>query len=128
MCGIFAIFESSVENEELRKKALAGSKKLRHRGPDWSGVVIVDNNNAIAHERLAIMDPESGEQPLTSKDGKVVLAANGEIYNYKELRAGLKEPYDFKTGSDCEVLIPLFQQEGIGFLNKLRYVVFFCSK
>lgn len=105
---------------ELRQKLIAASKKLRHRGPDWSGFVIV-KNTGIAHERLAIIDPDSGAQPITSIDDSVIVAANGEIYNYKELYASLETPYTPKTGSDCEVVIPLFKQHGIeNFISMLR--------
>jgi len=111
MCGILGIFGSGLNDVELRRKLIECSKRLRHRGPDWSGYCIY-RNNAIAHERLAIIDPESGAQPLKSADENIVVAANGEIYNYKELYAGLKEPYAPITGSDCEVVIPLFLQVG----------------
>jgi asparagine synthase (glutamine-hydrolysing) len=113
MCGIFAIFASSKSETDLRKKLIECSSRLRHRGPDWSGYIIQSNGNkvhGIGHERLAIIDPESGSQPLLSPDGNLVLAANGEIYNYKELYENLKEDYTPLTGSDCEVVIPLYQQ------------------
>eukprot|EP00984_Skeletonema_dohrnii_P028863 scaffold19035_cov207-Skeletonema_dohrnii-CCMP3373.AAC.2 len=120
MCGIFAIFSSSLEPTELRKELIKCSSKLRHRGPDWSGYLVVEKdgerplNHGIAHERLAIMDPESGEQPLVSPDGNIIVAANGEIYNYKEIYAGLSAPYTPKTGSDCEVMLPLWaEMDGI---------------
>lgn len=123
MCGIFAIFSSSLSDAALRKQLIACSSKLRHRGPDWSGYIVIskdDPNNTveiphshgIAHERLAIMDPESGEQPLVSHDKQVIVAANGEIYNYKDLYSELKEPYKSKTGSDCEVILPLYTEHG----------------
>ena len=129
MCGIFAIFSSSLSNADLRRELIRCSSKLRHRGPDWSGYVVVDKksdsiplSHGIAHERLAIMDPESGEQPLVSEDGNVIVAANGEIYNFKDLYGDLKTPYTPKTGSDCEVILPLYAQEGAGisFPKKLR--------
>lgn len=130
MCGIFAIFGSSLPQDELRRELIRCSSKLRHRGPDWSGYIVVDKtadgsialNHGIAHERLAIMDPESGEQPLVSQDGNVIVAANGEIYNFKDLYKELKQPYTPKTGSDCEVILPLYAQEGpgISFPKKLR--------
>jgi len=110
MCGIFAIFGSSLTDTELRKKLIECSQRLRHRGPDWSGYVVESNGNAIGHERLAIIDPESGAQPLISPDKNVVVAANGEIYNYKELYSELETPYSPLTGSDCEVVIPLYEQ------------------
>lgn len=109
MCGILGIFGSGLNDVELRRKLIECSKRLRHRGPDWSGYLIY-RNNAIAHERLAIIDPESGAQPLRSADESLIVAANGEIYNYKELYAGLSQPYTPLTGSDCEVVIPLYQQ------------------
>jgi asparagine synthase (glutamine-hydrolysing) len=95
------------------------SKKIRHRGPDWSG--IYSSPKAImAHERLAIVDPSSGRQPLFSKDQKLVLAANGEIYNHRQLRTALKQPYEFQTKSDCEVILALYREKGIGFLEDLN--------
>ena len=128
MCGIFAIFSSSMDPTELRTHLIQCSSKLRHRGPDWSGYKILpspDNttlHHGIAHERLAIMDPESGSQPLVSQDGNVIVAANGEIYNYKELYAALSSPYTPSTGSDCEVILPLWDAYGasIDLPNKLR--------
>lgn len=94
---------------DLRKKLIECSTKLRHRGPDWSGYVVLEGNG-IAHERLAIIDPESGAQPLVSRDNTIIVAANGEIYNYKELYDNLEKQYSPLTGSDCEVIIPLFAQ------------------
>ena len=130
MCGIFAIFSSSLDAPELRKELIKCSSELRHRGPDWSGYVVVDKdvgagiplNHGIAHERLAIMDPESGSQPLVSPDGNVIVAANGEVYNYKELYAGLSTPYTPMTGSDCECMLPLYAEHGASpeVPNKLR--------
>jgi asparagine synthase (glutamine-hydrolysing) len=120
MCGIFAIFSSSLSEADLRKELIKCSSRLRHRGPDWSGYKVIEANanrgidlpHGIAHERLAIMDPESGEQPLVNADGTVIVAANGEIYNYKELYDALENPYKPKTGSDCEVILPLYEQYG----------------
>jgi asparagine synthase (glutamine-hydrolysing) len=130
MCGIFAIFSSSLPESDLRRELISCSTTLRHRGPDWSGykVISADPENGImlphgiAHERLAIMDPESGSQPLVSADGSVFVAANGEIYNYKELYEGLKTPYTPQTGSDCEVILPLYDERGptIELCNQLR--------
>jgi len=129
MCGIFAIFSSSLPAPELRKELIQCSSALRHRGPDWSGYIVIDRdppavplNHGIAHERLAIMDPESGSQPLVSRDGNIIVAANGEIYNYKELLARLATPYDPATGSDCEVLLPLWDELGASseLPNRLR--------
>jgi len=121
MCGIFGIFSSSLQENELRKELIQCSVTLRHRGPDWSGYIVIpaDENtplaHGIAHERLAIMDPESGSQPLVSEDENVIVAANGEIYNYKEVYKALKEQgshYHPKTGSDCEVILPLYEEYG----------------
>lgn len=120
MCGIFAIFSSSMQDAELRRIMIECSSKLRHRGPDWSGYKVISKDpdagrplsHGIAHERLAIMDPESGEQPLVSRDGNILVAANGEIYNYKELYHELATPYEPMTGSDCEVILPLYAQHG----------------
>lgn len=120
MCGIFAIFSSGLNENDLRRELIACSSKLRHRGPDWSGYKVIEADAAkgifhphgIAHERLAIMDPESGSQPLVSRDGNIIVAANGEIYNYKELYEALEKPYDPQTGSDCEVILPLYEQYG----------------
>lgn len=119
MCGIFAIFSSSLSEPELRRLLIQCSSNLRHRGPDWSGYKVISAEapkvslpHGIAHERLAIMDPESGSQPLVSRDGSVVVAANGEIYNYKELYESLAVPYEPQTGSDCEVILPLYEQFG----------------
>ncbi len=82
MCGILGIFDSALDETQLRQKLIAASKKLRHRGPDWSGYQIV-GNHGIAHERLAIIDPESGSQPIVSPSRDIILAANGEVYNFK---------------------------------------------
>ncbi len=92
MCGIVGIFDLKKNAEELRTQALQMSRKQRHRGPDWSGIFMSDNA-ILVHERLSIVDPTSGKQPLYSTDGKLALAVNGEIYNHKELRKNLKEPY-----------------------------------
>jgi len=120
MCGIFAIFSSSLSETDLRRELISCSSRLRHRGPDWSGYKVIEADpskdiklpHGIAHERLAIMDPESGSQPLISPDESIIVAANGEIYNYKELYHELKEPYHPKTGSDCEVILPLYSEHG----------------
>ena len=94
MCGIVALFELKTRPQVLKTKVLEMAKKLRHRGPDWSGIYL-DDKAIMAHERLSIVDPQSGGQPIISADGQLVLAANGEIYNHKELRADLEEEYDF---------------------------------
>jgi len=119
MCGIIGIFEINKEDSDLRSQLLEQSRKIRHRGPDWSG--IYDGKKALlAHERLAIVDPQSGKQPLFSTDKKKVLAANGEIYNHRELRKELSKEYQFRTESDCEIILALYEEFGIDFLNKLN--------
>lgn len=108
----------------MREQALKMAAKIRHRGPDWSG--IYDGGSAIlAHERLAIVDPLSGRQPLFSADGKQVLAVNGEIYNHQEIRRRYTGKYDFQTGSDCEVILALYRDKGIDFLDDLNGIFAF---
>jgi asparagine synthase (glutamine-hydrolysing) len=119
MCGIVCAFELKESSEKLRPQVLEMAKKIRHRGPDWSGIY-ADENGILAHERLAIVDPASGKQPLFSSDRKLILAANGEIYNHRELRKKLKEPYDFQTESDCEVILALYKEKGNEFLDDLN--------
>ena len=113
--------DSSVD---WRTKALKMSAKIRHRGPDWSGI-FSDRNCILAHERLAIVDPLSGGQPLVSPDGKQVLAVNGEIYNHKEIREKYKAEYEFQTGSDCEVILALYRKKGLDFLEDLNGIYAF---
>lgn len=109
MCGIVGIFNVKNPTPELRQRALRMSQKIRHRGPDWSGIY-VGRSATLCHERLSIVDPESGRQPLFSPDRRQVLAVNGEIYNHKRLREQLAADYDFQTGSDCEVILALYRQ------------------
>ena len=109
MCGIVAILNVKKQTQELRKKALRMSQKIRHRGPDWSGIYC-GGSAILAHERLSIVDPESGGQPLYSPDRKQVLAVNGEIYNHQEIRRRHAGQYDYQTGSDCEVILSLYQE------------------
>ena len=109
MCGIVSIFNIKKQTHELREKALHMSQKIRHRGPDWSGIYC-GGSAILAHERLSIVDPESGGQPLFSPDRKVVLAVNGEIYNHQEIRRQYAGRYDFQTGSDCEVILALYRE------------------
>ncbi|MGB5480346.1 MAG: asparagine synthase B [Eudoraea sp.] len=119
MCGIVCAFDVKESTETLRPQLLEMSKKVRHRGPDWSG--IYSNEKAIlAHERLAIVDPASGKQPLFSEDQKLILAANGEIYNHKELRKQFEGSYTFSTQSDCEVILALYQKKGPDFLDDMN--------
>ena len=108
MCGIVAIFNVKEQTQELRQKALRMSQKIRHRGPDWSGIYC-GGSAILAHERLSIVDPESGGQPLYSPDRKQVLAVNGEIYNHQEIRRRYAGQYEFQTGSDCEVILALYR-------------------
>lgn len=119
MCGIVCVFDVSKTVEDLRPAVLDMAKKVRHRGPDWSGI-FVDDNAIMAHERLAIVDPLSGQQPIYSEDGNLVLAVNGEIYNHLELRKEFEGIYNFRTQSDCEVLIPLYLKYGAEFIHKLN--------
>ena len=119
MCGIVCAFDLKAPSVDLRSQILEMSKTIRHRGPDWSG--IFSNEKAIlAHERLAIVDPKSGKQPLFSEHKKLVLSANGEIYNHRELSAKLKTKYNFQTESDCEVLLALYKEKGFDFIDEIN--------
>ncbi|MBQ2529290.1 MAG: asparagine synthase B [Treponema sp.] len=132
MCGFVGAFDLNSGSmpigdglkEELRKQVLEMSKKIRHRGPDWTGVYAGDNA-ILSHERLAIVDPLSGKQPLVSDDGKIILAVNGEIYNHQEIRKEFEGKYKFKTQSDCEVIIPLYKAFGKDFIEKLSGIFAF---
>ena len=124
MCGIVAILRVQQQTSELRQKALKMSQKIRHRGPDWSGIYC-GGSAILAHERLSIVDPESGQQPLFSPDRKQVLAVNGEIYNHQEIRRRYAGKYDFQTGSDCEVILALYRDNGIDFLEDLSGIFAF---
>jgi len=119
MCGIVCAFDVKESTESLRPQLLEMSRKVRHRGPDWSGIY-ADERAILAHERLAIVDPASGKQPLLSEDGKCVLAANGEIYNHRELRKQFEGRYTFRTASDCEVILALYQEKGPAFLDEMN--------
>lgn len=119
MCGIVCAFELKQSSDDLRPQVLEMSKRIRHRGPDWSGIFSNDKV-VIGHERLAIVDPTSGNQPLFSPDRRYVLAANGEIYNHQELRKQFEGKYDFQTASDCEVILALYQEKGSAFLDELN--------
>lgn len=124
MCSIFAMFglQPGDDLPALRKLSLEMSQRQRHRGPDWSGV-FVDESSVLVHERLAIVDPASGSQPLRSRDGALALAVNGEIYNHRELRAA--SGYDFTTGSDCEVINALYREHGSDFVQHLNGIFAF---
>ena len=124
MCGIVAILNVKEQTKELRHKALKMSQKIRHRGPDWSGIYC-GGSAILAHERLSIVDPESGGQPLFSPDKKQVLAVNGEIYNHQEIRRLYAGQYEFQTGSDCEVILALYRKKGINFLEDLSGIFAF---
>ena len=124
MCGIICAFELKQTSEDLRPQVLEMSKTLRHRGPDWSGIYSSENT-IMVHERLAIVDPTSGKQPLISPSGNLILAANGEIYNHRELRAPYESTYAFKTQSDCEVILALYEKEGSAFVEKLNGIFAF---
>ena len=124
MCGIVAILNVKEQTHELREKALKMSQKIRHRGPDWSGIYC-GGSAILAHERLSIVDPESGGQPLFSPDKKQVLAVNGEIYNHQEIRRRFAGQYEFQTGSDCEVILALYREKGIDFLEDLSGIFAF---
>lgn len=124
MCGIVSIFHLQSDPSELRKLALAMVKRVRHRGPDWSGIY-ADDRAILAHERLAIVDVANGAQPLRDAQGDIILAVNGEIYNHQELRREYASVYEFQTNSDCEVIIPLYQQEGVEGLNRLNGIYAF---
>ena len=124
MCGIVGIFQIKEQTKELRKKALKMSQKIRHRGPDWSGIY-VGKTAILAHERLSIVDPQSGGQPLYSPDKKQALAVNGEIYNHRDIRERYAGKYEFQTGSDCEVILALYRDKGIDFLEDLNGIFAF---
>ena len=122
MCGLVCAFQTKAK-KNIRSKVLEMSKKIRHRGPDWSG--IFSNDNAIlSHERLSIVDPSSGKQPLYSEDNRYVLAANGEIYNHQELRKEFPN-YEFSTKSDCEIILALYTKYGPHFIDKMNGIFAF---
>ena len=124
MCGITAILNVKEQTQQLRHKALKMSQKIRHRGPDWSGIYC-GGSAILAHERLSIVDPESGGQPLYSPDKKQVLAVNGEIYNHQEIRRLYAGKYEFQTKSDCEVILALYKEKGISFLEDISGIFAF---
>lgn len=127
MCSIFGIFDlqSGDDAQALRREALERSQRQRHRGPDWSGVYL-DTGAILVHERLAIVDPAGGSQPLRSQDGDLALAVNGEIYNHRELKRELAQPYAFQTESDCEIINALYREDTpASFLNRLNGIFAF---
>ncbi len=124
MCGFVGILKIKGDAHQKREQALKMSAKIRHRGPDWSGVF--SNDDAVlAHERLAIVDPLSGGQPLYSMDKKKVLAVNGEIYNHQAIRKETEDSYQYQTGSDCEVILALYEKYGVDFIDKLNGIFAF---
>jgi asparagine synthase (glutamine-hydrolysing) len=125
MCGIVGVFDLKVEASSLRQQVLKQSKKIRHRGPDWSGIYCGEKA-VIAHERLSIVDPASGGQPLYSKDKKLILGVNGEIYNHKALREQTQDVYEYQTKSDCEVILALYQEKKEKFLDDMNGIFAFC--
>lgn len=124
MCGIVGVFDLKVNNLDLKAGVLKMSKKVRHRGPDWSGIFCCEKA-ILAHERLSIVDPQSGKQPLKSKDGNLILAVNGEIYNHKEIRKRYEDSWEFLTHSDCEVILPLYHDKGPLFLEEMNGIFAF---
>lgn len=124
MCGIACIFNIKLQTPELRQKALTMAKRIRHRGPDWSGIYC-GGSAILAHERLSIVDPQSGGQPLFSPDRRQILAVNGEIYNHRDIRADFADEYKFQTGSDCEVILALYRRYGTDFIERLSGIFAF---
>jgi asparagine synthase (glutamine-hydrolysing) len=124
MCGIVGVFDLKVNYLELKASVLKMSKKVRHRGPDWSGIFCCEKA-ILAHERLSIVDPQSGKQPLKSKDGNLILAVNGEIYNHQEIRKRYENSWEFLTHSDCEVILPLYRDKGPSFLEEMNGIFAF---
>ncbi|MBT8040783.1 MAG: asparagine synthase B [Xanthomonadales bacterium] len=125
MCSIFGVLEIRQDLETVRKMALRQSRLLRHRGPDWSGVHVA-GSAVLAHERLSIVDVNTGAQPLLSEDGRQSLAVNGEIYNHQAIRDRFEGRYAFRTQSDCEVILPLYREMGTDFLDQLSGMYAFC--
>ncbi|MFN0215635.1 MAG: asparagine synthase B [Saprospiraceae bacterium] len=124
MCGFIGLFGSKAKDSLLREQVLGMSKKLRHRGPDWSGIFSCDQA-ILSHERLAIVDPASGGQPLYTQDHQVVLAVNGEIYNHRSIRKRFEGKYEYQTESDCEVILSLYREKGKDFLEDLNGIFAF---
>ena len=124
MCGIVCAFDLKDTSDIIRPNILKMVKKVRHRGPDWSGVYS-SKNAVMAHERLAIVDPTSGKQPILSDDNNKAIAVNGEIYNHLELRDNFAKDYRFRTDSDCEIILALYKKNKYDFLNQLNGIFAF---
>ena len=131
MCSILGILDIKTDAQALRKQAIKLSRNQRHRGPDWSGTYASDNA-ILVHERLSIVDVDSGAQPLYSPDGKNILAVNGEIYNHKDLEQALKQDFTFQTHSDCEVILALYNERAdekdVAFLNEIKGMFAFIDR
>ena len=125
MCSIFGVLQIRQDLKSVRKMALRQSRLLRHRGPDWSGIYTSDHA-VLAHERLAIVDVNTGAQPILSESGRQALAVNGEIYNHQPIREAYSGRYAFRTESDCEVILPLYLEHGTDFLEELGGMFAFC--
>jgi len=125
MCSIFGVLNVRQDLSEVRQMALRQSRLLRHRGPDWSGVYSA-NDAVLAHERLSIVDVNTGAQPILSESGRQALAVNGEIYNHQSIRERFAGRYAFRTHSDCEVILPLYLERGADFLDELSGMYAFC--
>ena len=124
MCGIVCAFDLKDTSDSIRPNILKMVKKVRHRGPDWSGIYS-SKNAVMAHERLAIVDPTSGKQPILSDDNTKAIAVNGEIYNHLELRDNFAKDYNFRTDSDCEIILALYKKNKYDFLNQLNGIFAF---
>lgn len=125
MCSIFGVLDIKTDPTALRSQAIEMSKRLRHRGPDWSGVYSSDKA-ILVHERLAIVGVGSGAQPLLNPEKTHILAVNGEIYNHQQLKQSLSVDFKFQTESDCEVLLALYKEKGAQFLDDLNGIFAFC--
>ena len=130
MCGIVAVINSTENLDLLRPRIISHAKLLRHRGPDWSGIHVqhfpgTGKTNVLAHERLAIVDPEGGAQPLFNEEGNLALAVNGEIYNHEDLQTTMQKKHSFATHSDCEIIIHLYEEKGAELVNDLDGVFAF---
>lgn len=124
MCGFVGAFELCQDLEGMRTQVLKMAKKIRHRGPDWSGIYCGEKA-ILAHERLSIVGVDSGKQPLYNKDGNLILAVNGEIYNHQNIRSRFENSYQFLSNSDCEVILPLYKEKGVGLFEELNGIFAF---